>query len=232
MPEKMTVGKLERAVRTAQIRPADCVLFDYARRSASDWMIERVQRRLLADLGAHKGQRDIGPADVDMCSRYVHAAMVATGRWMIEMTIPFGRGISWRRKLSAGDRIMIVRPRGEHADDDRQAALRLMRSCVGVVYPARELLAYYLQSWLWGKLVRRKKFWEVFGVRRRDVCSGTVWAAWTRTGMVSPRVWDAYPEAWYPGRMAFDATAAAEDYLMCVTCFEVCENSDGKDGEA
>lgn len=214
MSDRVTVQEFRRHVRAALVRSGDCVLFDYGARSLSDWVIRRVQRRCLRDLAG----RRIGDADAAMCSKYVHAAMVADHRMCLEMTTPACRYSLWADRLRPGDRVLIVRPVGgmPFGDRERAMAVRLMRCRVGDPYPLRELMAYYAISWGWHKLLRRRTFAAVFASRRSDVCSGSIWAAWTDAGAVSPDGFDRYPEAWYPARMAWDAMMGDVDGLRAL----------------
>jgi len=231
MREAMPISPSEFAEGTTDgmLWPGDCVLFAYVRRGPVQWGIRRVQERALRDLIAGSDEpeaiAELEPTLLD-CAAYTHAGMVLPGGHGAEMTSPRARAFRWAQRLRPGMGLYIVRPlRSSGHEMNLRARLSQAAAEMSEValrhdpYPLRELLAYWFAS-LPGALAA-PHFVEHFRDRHRDVCSGTVWTCWRMAGAVAPRSeGDSMPEAWYPGRMAWDA-AYGQRYLRTVGRFVI-----------
>ena len=231
-PERVTAHRFGAAVEDGLVWPGDCVLYDRALPTPLAWAIARVQRRLLADLGSGKRAEALTtsqdttvlrPASAILdAAGYTHAGIVYDADRTVEMTAPRARVIAWPQVLSPGDRVLVVRPLdGTRATLRRSADLALDLAVAAKRYPWRELLTYWFASW--PRKLRlshagaKAAFAEVFRDKRADVCSGTVWTCWRQAGCVNPATsLDAWPEAWYPARLAADRR-----YLRPVALFEI-----------
>jgi len=205
--------------------PGDCVLFPCSG-GLTARLIRRIQRRLLADLVERTDQivpdawLDLGyvPAAtvpegwIARAAEYTHAA-VALPWGIAEMTTPRSRRRLWCEVVrEARGTLLVRRPVTVLGCDynadalSRAAAVADRRAADRERYPYTELLHYWVISWTWRKLARRRRFAEVFADPARDVCSGFAWAAWREAGLYAElvNVADGRPEAWYPGRLAFD----------------------------
>lgn len=183
-------------------------------------VIERVQRRLLRDLGG------VPESTVLSAARFTHAALVYEGlpvwewNWRVaEMTWPRCRTRPLV-ELPSGTLCLARRPQRLRQDPSsvggvlsEDADEGLCSEAVGYAirdalkrraYPALELLSYW--CWSWPCKLGGRKFREVFRSESRDVCSGSVWR-WLREAGLYPEAdgtCDASPEAWYPARLACD----------------------------
>ena len=192
------------------LRAGDILLFHYPRSCSvtglcRSW-IERVQRRLLVDLGGM-------PACMAwLYARYTHvgmAAMQSLGTFdvpgiransIVEMTTPRCRIGRWE-DVPYGTELLVRRL----ADDEPGAygtlavAHGMDEAREGVPYPYTELLSYWVWSWYIGKLTLGRRFRDIFTCPERDVCSGSVWCWLSEAGAVPCHE---RPEAWYPARFA------------------------------
>lgn len=200
MPNTISNIDLER------FRSGDILLFDYSQCGGFSfiaWVIRRVQKRLLADLG---GQ--VYPGQYKDAFVYSHAALAGESA-ILEMTSPRARVMPYA-DIPAGTIIKVRRPRHEGEDINGVYAGRIIDAAWRDVaaarrYPWSELMVYWLWSWGFQKLFRKKSFVEVFRSDRADVCSGSVWRWCLEAGLfreVSST--DLRPEAWYPARLAAD----------------------------
>lgn len=226
MPERLTVGQFQDAIRTGRFLPGDAVLYWYPRRNPVQWGIRRTQEHALRDLVAGSDDAEaLAQLDhaIGVASQYTHAGMIRNAAASAEMTSPRARLISWSDRLRPGYRLLVVRPRAPETEATafalRQASAEMLElACHRAPYPYSEALAYWFASWP-AKLAGRH-FAEVFRDRERDVCSGAVWEAWASAGCIAPEGLDARSEAWYPGRMAWDAVIERR-YLECIAEIEI-----------
>lgn len=198
-----------------QVRTGDVMLVAHEGGIAQS-LIESVQLQLLRDLVP---EWLIWVVPIEEQARYTHAALVYREQrvrgGVVEMAYPRCR---FRRfeNLERGDVIMIRRPvvstgaeRGKDASPEicYEAVMQaLIDVQYGTPYPIGELLTYWVWSMRIGKLMFGRKFRDIFTVRGREVCSGSVWkwlmqAGLNRDTLGTP---DSWPEAWYPARLAVD----------------------------
>jgi hypothetical protein len=216
-PEAITAARFAKLVFDGELEPGDLVCHDYASRGIVDATIERVQRRLLADLvGPHAGPthaymtRLLGESWLQDAATFTHVSTVLSPFAAGEMTHPRARSLPWWQRLAPGDRIRVRRP--YHALTERFAPgharrdIRLYCRCdidAGLGYPASELLHYWLWSWGFEKLLLGRKFMRVFSTERADVCSGRYWH-WAQSAGCWHDLDEAErrPEGHYPAELA------------------------------
>lgn len=221
---QLTVGQFSGLIQSGQIWPGDLFLLAGSWGKGGDWLLQRVQRRMLADLYDGRGRNagaieaetsDVqrGPLDVrktqlDEAARFGHAGIVFDARNAAEMTRPFCRLTPWQSRLQPGMRVLIRRAIPTGGQPTRALGLAIRRQAAvdvrhALPYPTRELWLYY--GWSWGvqKLLLRRRFETVFTVRDSDVCSGRAWFWAREAGLWSDLTpAEARPEGHYPAELA------------------------------
>jgi len=195
------LGKL---MRTGEVLPGDGVVYRSAKPSLLQRTIARVQARAMRDLKSATVAGRNREGGIEDVSRFTHAGMVASSALTVEMTSPRCREMDWETRFQGIAEAVVVRPRGASPVMLLGAAEVAMKD-VGMPYPKREILLYWLWSWEFLKLRCGAHFEWVFRSRERDVCSGSLVRWWMGVGLCRKlKGQDRKTEAWYPGRLLAD----------------------------
>ena len=188
-----TPAQMAGLIDAGMIRPGMWVSHVRAGRSPIGWAIERIQRRVLADL-----RTDLDPAEIEAACAYTHTSMVYDANGIVECSAPRCRVRSWDQL--SGCRLLFSDPAHATPLDRDGACMAAFRDVAAKrKYSRSDLLFFYFR---WHRKTKvHAKFATLFRSAKYDYCTGTVLRWWRSHSSAAPFPGE-QTEAVYPARVA------------------------------